>query len=157
MHIAKASTARMKSKGARGAALLDASLRVNPSPLRPTVHQDGEGGGRNTLFHPTHTRLLKSFTSEDVPEKASVKRVIGLSKVHLPHKTGGANSTSCCYNLLCHHYTIRHLMTRNKGRLEGLINDGSIPQSRLANIFAKIRCKELDSEIGRKSTICSAP
>ena len=96
----------------------DASLGVNPSPLRPTVHQDGEGGGRNALFHPTHPRLWESPAPKDIREKTPVSRVIGLSKVHIPRKTDGAISTPCCNNLLCLHDIVRHLSTRNKGRLE---------------------------------------
>ena len=136
---------------------MNASLRANPSSLQPTIHRDGEGGGCSTLFHPTQPRHWESFMPQDVLEKAPVKRVIGLSKVHLPHKTGGANSMACCYNVLRQHDIVHHLTAQNKGRIERLINDGSTSHSQLANTFAKIRCKELDSEIGRKSLICSAP
>ena len=117
VHIRKASTTRIKRRGL-GAALLDASLRVNPSPLRLIVHQDREGGGRNALIHLTHPRLRESPTQEDVPKEVLGKRVIGLRKVYLPRKTGGANSTLCCYNLLRQHEFVCHLLTRNRGILE---------------------------------------
>ena len=91
---------------------------MNPSSLRPTIHQEGEGGGHNALLRLAHPRLWKSPSPEDVSEKTPVNRVIGLSKIHLPHKSGGAISTPSCYNLLRQHNTIRHLPARNKGRLE---------------------------------------
>ena len=118
VHTAKASTARMNNQGASGQPWPDVSFGVNPSPLRPTIHQDGESGGRNALFHPTHPCLWEAPTSEDIPEKTPVNRVIGLSKIHLPHENGGAISMPCYYDLFCQHDTVYHLPARDKGRLE---------------------------------------
>ena len=118
VHTANTSTARMKSKRASGAALPDALLWVNPSPLRPFVHQDGERGGRNALFHPMHPCFPETPTPEDIPEKTPVNRVIGLSEIHLPRKIGGAVSMPCYYDLFCQHDIVCHLPAQNKGKLE---------------------------------------
>ena len=80
-------------------------------------YQKGEGGGRNILFQLTHPRLGESLTSEDIPEKTPVNRVIGLSEVHLSHKIGGVISTTCCYDLFRQHDTVFYLLAHNKGRL----------------------------------------
>ena len=109
VQTAKASTAKMNSKGANGHPCRIPRCGVDPAPLRSTVNQDGEGGSRHTLLHPPHPCLRKSPMSKDVLEKTPINIVIGLGKIHLPHESGGAIPTPCSYYLFCQHNTVCHL------------------------------------------------
>ena len=69
-------------------------------------------------------------TQEDVPEEASINRVIGPSEVHLPHKTGGAIPTPCFATISFASMILFAICQfRIKADWNGLINDGSTSQS----------------------------